>query len=269
MSRAEAAHAVHEIANAAMGSAVHVVTVQRGIDPRGFVLVAFGGAGPMHAARVAARFGIATVVVPAHCGVASAAGLLAGDLSVDRVRSALGADPAQVFAELTEAAAADLGVRPGDPGVSVERSADVRFTGQAHDLTVPWTDSPATWPPASPPGTSRCTASPSAARSRSSATASASPSPPPAARRRRSPPPRPRHGPFLRRRYGERERGGGGASGTARRTAYFAETGGMRRCRCSPGRPSGRPGVRRSWRTRSRRSWCRPGGGRCSRRTWR
>ncbi|GIH94489.1 hydantoinase/oxoprolinase family protein [Planobispora siamensis] len=143
VSRAEAAHAVHEIANASMGSAVHVVTVQRGIDPRGFVMVAFGGAGPMHAARVAARFGISTVVVPARCGVASAAGLLAGELSVDRVRSALDADPERVFAELSEAAAADLGVRPGAPGVRIERSADVRFTGQAHDLTVAWTDSPA------------------------------------------------------------------------------------------------------------------------------
>ncbi|GII01823.1 hydantoinase/oxoprolinase family protein [Planobispora takensis] len=143
VSRAEAAHAVHEIANASMGSAVHVVTVQRGIDPRGFVMVAFGGAGPMHAARVASRFGISTVVVPARCGVASAAGLLAGDLSVDRVRSALDADPGRVFAELSEAAAADLGVQLGAPGVRVERSADVRFAGQAHDLTVPWSDSPA------------------------------------------------------------------------------------------------------------------------------
>nr|WP_221473242.1 hydantoinase/oxoprolinase family protein [Planomonospora venezuelensis] len=142
VSRAEAAHAVHEIANASMGSAVHVVTVQRGIDPRGFAMVAFGGAGPMHAARVAARFGISTVVVPAHCGVASAAGLLAGDLSADRVRSALDADPERVFSELAEAAAADLGVRLGAPGVRVDRSADVRFIGQAHDLTVPWTGSP-------------------------------------------------------------------------------------------------------------------------------
>ncbi|MEU0478564.1 hydantoinase/oxoprolinase family protein [Streptosporangium sp. NPDC006013] len=143
VSRAEAAHAVHEIANASMGSAVHVVTVQRGIDPRGFVMVAFGGAGPMHAARVASRFGISTVVVPAHCGVGSAAGLLAGDLSTDRVLSAPGADPVRVFAILAEAAAADLNVTLGSPGVSVTRSADVRFTGQAHDLTVRWSDSPA------------------------------------------------------------------------------------------------------------------------------
>ncbi|MFG1874116.1 hydantoinase/oxoprolinase family protein [Sphaerisporangium sp. NPDC049003] len=143
VSRAEAAHAVHEIANAAMGSAVHVVTVQRGIDPRGFVMVAFGGAGPMHAARVAERFGIDTVVVPPHCGVASAAGLLAGDLSTDRVLSRLGAgDPSAVFGEMAAGAAADLGLELGAPGVTVERSAAVRFAGQAHDLTVPWSDSP-------------------------------------------------------------------------------------------------------------------------------
>ncbi|MEU4831611.1 hydantoinase/oxoprolinase family protein [Streptosporangium sp. NPDC023615] len=142
VSRAEAAHAVHEIANASMGSAVHVVTVQRGIDPRGFVMVAFGGAGPMHAARVASRFGISTVVVPARCGVASAAGLLAGDLSAERVLSALDADPARVLTALAEAAAADLNVTLGSPGVSVARSADVRLAGQAHDLTVPWSDSP-------------------------------------------------------------------------------------------------------------------------------
>ncbi|MBO3745693.1 hydantoinase/oxoprolinase family protein [Streptosporangiaceae bacterium NEAU-GS5] len=150
VTRPEAAYAVHEIANAAMGSAVHVVTVQRGIDPRGFALVAFGGAGPMHAARVAARFGITTVVVPPYCGVASAAGLLSGDLSTDRVLSRLGvADPEEVFAGLERAAADDLGFDPGfdlgfdlgfDEGLVMERSASVRFAGQAHDLTVPWSE---------------------------------------------------------------------------------------------------------------------------------
>lgn len=142
VSREEAASAVHEIVSAAMASAVHVVTVQRGIDPRGFVMVAFGGAGPMHAAKVAARFGISTVVVPEHCGVASAAGLLHGDLSTDRVLSALNApDPAAVFAALAEAAAADLGVSLDAREVEVSRSVDVRFRGQSHDLTVPWSPS--------------------------------------------------------------------------------------------------------------------------------
>ncbi|MFF0861514.1 hydantoinase/oxoprolinase family protein [Nonomuraea sp. NPDC003560] len=138
VSREEAAHAVHEIVNASMAAAVHVVTVQRGIDPRGFALVAFGGAGPMHAAGVARRFGIATVVVPAYCGVASAAGLLAGALSTDRVLSRLDAgDPAEVFAALAADAAADLGVAR----VRVARSVDVRFKGQSHDLTVDWAES--------------------------------------------------------------------------------------------------------------------------------
>ncbi|WP_275888264.1 hydantoinase/oxoprolinase family protein, partial [Nonomuraea lactucae] len=142
VSRAEAALAVHTIVSAAMASAVHVVTVQRGIDPRGFALVAFGGAGPMHAARVAERFGIGLVVVPAHCGVASAAGLLAGELSTDRVLSRLGAaDPEEVFATLARAAAEDLGVSPSDPGVRVRRSVDARFRGQSHDLTVEWSPS--------------------------------------------------------------------------------------------------------------------------------
>ncbi|NRQ38822.1 hydantoinase/oxoprolinase family protein, partial [Nonomuraea sp. NN258] len=140
VSRAEAAYAVHEIVSASMAAAVHVVTVQRGIDPRGFALVALGGAGPMHAAGLAARFGIATVVVPRHCGVGSAAGLLSGALSTNRVLTRLNAgDPEPIFAELTAAAAADLGVSPADPAVRVSRSVDARFTGQSHDLTIGWT----------------------------------------------------------------------------------------------------------------------------------
>jgi N-methylhydantoinase A len=137
--RAEAAHAVYEIVSASMASAVHVVTVQRGIDPRGFTLVAFGGAGPMHAARVAERFGISRVLVPAHSGVASAAGLLTGALSTERVISRLDAeDPGALFDELAHTAAADLGLPLTTPGLELTRSADVRFRGQSHDLTVPW-----------------------------------------------------------------------------------------------------------------------------------
>ncbi|TDC87074.1 hydantoinase/oxoprolinase family protein [Nonomuraea deserti] len=137
--RERAAYAVHEIVSASMASAVHVVTVQRGIDPRGFALVAFGGAGPTHAARVAGRFGIGTVVVPPYCGVASAAGLLSGELSTDRVLSRLDApDPEALLVSLAAEAATDLGVSSRSPGVRVSRSVDVRFKGQSHDLTVPW-----------------------------------------------------------------------------------------------------------------------------------
>jgi N-methylhydantoinase A len=131
------------VANAIMASAVHVVSVQRGIDPRGYALTAFGGAGPMHAARVAERFGIATIIVPAACGVGSAAGLLATDLSTDRVATRLvphaDADPAElesVYAELTAAAAGDLAISLDDPALAVARTVDMRYLGQAHDINV-------------------------------------------------------------------------------------------------------------------------------------
>lgn len=143
VSPAEAANAVHEIANATMGSAVHVVTVQRGVDPRGFAVVASGGAGPMHAARVAERFDIATVIVPPSCGVGSAVGLLATDLSTDGVLTHVLPEPAEdfselerIFADLAEEKARDLGVRLDDADVDVSRSADMRFTGQAHEIGV-------------------------------------------------------------------------------------------------------------------------------------
>lgn len=143
VSPAEAADAVHEIANATMGSAVHVVTVQRGIDPRVFAIVASGGAGPMHAARVAERFDIATVIIPPSCGVGSAVGLLATDLSLDGVATrVLPADADDysvvegVFAGLERQAAADLAVGEGDSDIEVSRSIDLRFVGQSHEIRV-------------------------------------------------------------------------------------------------------------------------------------
>ncbi|WP_157244318.1 hydantoinase/oxoprolinase family protein [Nonomuraea typhae] len=137
----EAALAVHEIVCASMASAVHVVTVQRGIDPRGFTLVAFGGAGPMHACRVAERFGIGRVLVPAHCGVASAAGLLSAVPATERVRSALhAAAPEEIFRALAGEAAHDLGLPLS--ALRVTRLVDARFRGQAHELTVEWDDLP-------------------------------------------------------------------------------------------------------------------------------
>lgn len=151
VSPAEAADAVHEIANATMGSAVHVVTVQRGIDPRAFAIVASGGAGPMHAARVAERFDITTVIIPPSCGVGSAVGLLATDLSLDGVATqVLPADAdhysvaAGVFAGLERQAAADLDVSEGDSDIEVSRSIDLRFVGQSHEIRVEVPDWPLT-----------------------------------------------------------------------------------------------------------------------------
>ncbi|MCZ4548623.1 hydantoinase/oxoprolinase family protein [Gordonia rubripertincta] len=151
-----AANAIHQIANAAMASAVQVVTVQRGLDPRGFAVVAFGGAGPMHAARVAEPFGIDTVIVPPSCGVGSAVGLLGTDLSTDRVMTRIchekdlaAADVDAAFAELAAAGTVDLGVDIDGPSTRIEKSLDVRLAGQAHELTIRLSDDADSWNDAS------------------------------------------------------------------------------------------------------------------------
>ncbi|MGI8336517.1 hydantoinase/oxoprolinase family protein [Actinomadura scrupuli] len=149
----EAAAAIHDIANAQMSAAVHVVTVRRGIDPRGFTLVALGGAAPTHIARLAERFGIGRVLVPPYCGVGSAVGLLYADLAVERARTFLAsadtltsascavapsseaalARLAETFTDLERSARADLA---GGADGAVVRSVGIRFIGQAHAFTV-------------------------------------------------------------------------------------------------------------------------------------
>jgi N-methylhydantoinase A len=130
-----------------MAAAIRVVTVQRGIDPRGYTLVGFGGAGPMHIARLAATFGIRSVVVPWAAGVASAIGLVSSDLTVDLVQTRIvelaDADPGELaagFDRLETRGRAELGAP--DAEFVVTRSADLRFRGQAHQLTVPVPDGP-------------------------------------------------------------------------------------------------------------------------------
>ncbi|GAA1544358.1 hypothetical protein GCM10009678_28800 [Actinomadura kijaniata] len=157
-----AAAAVHDIADAQMGAAVHVVTVRRGIDPRGFTLVALGGAAPTHAVRLAERFGIGRVLVPPHAGVGSAVGLLHADLAIERARTFLAPVSslvscsagrenlgalAEAFAGLERAALADLAADPAD--VEVTRSVGMRFVGQSHAFTVDLPAGPVT------PGTVR------------------------------------------------------------------------------------------------------------------
>ena len=134
-----AAHAIHEIANANMATAVHVVTVQRGVLPSDFVLVPLGGAAPMHVARIAERFAIDTVLVPPHAGVGSAVGLIATDLRTDRavtrVVRATEAD-LEVLGPVVRGLETEAAAELGDGAVTIERSVDIRFVGQGHELTV-------------------------------------------------------------------------------------------------------------------------------------
>ena len=135
-----AARGVHRVANAKMTRAIREITVERGFDPRAFGLVAFGGAGPMHAVGVADDLDIGTVIVPVASGVLSAYGLLDADERYDRVRTHLtrldDADPERVEAVATDLADDALTEATAtDPTVDFE--ADLRYAGQSFELTVP------------------------------------------------------------------------------------------------------------------------------------
>ncbi|OIB58152.1 hydantoinase/oxoprolinase family protein [Natrialba sp. SSL1] len=137
----EAARGVYRVANATMTRTIRSVTVERGHDPREFALVAFGGAGPMHAASLADALSVERVLVPRPGGVLSAFGLLAADESHDAVRtvgvaleSASPATISEVYDELVEDVLADV----SDPDAAqLERAADCRYAGQSFELTVP------------------------------------------------------------------------------------------------------------------------------------
>jgi N-methylhydantoinase A len=108
---------VVDVVDAEMTRALRVVSVEQGLDPRDFALVAFGGAGPLHACALAEELGMATVLVPAAAGVLSALGLVAADERRDAVRTYV-------------APLADAGELPG------EGEADLRYAGQSFELSV-------------------------------------------------------------------------------------------------------------------------------------
>jgi N-methylhydantoinase A len=145
LSTVKAAAAIHDIANANMATAIQLVTVERGIDPREFALIASGGAGPGHVARLAEEFGVRKVIVPPLPGLFSTLGLLASDLGYERVRTVMRAEGSldaeavnQIFVELEAEPLAELR-REGFPEVdiSVQRSVDVRYRHQGYELQVP------------------------------------------------------------------------------------------------------------------------------------
>lgn len=144
MSAVEAAYGVHAVANAAMMRAIRAVTTERGRDPRELALVAFGGAGPIHAVGLAEALGMKRVYVALHSGLFSALGLLLADVRYDYVQSipgpleALDVDLAQrkygaLVADVREALK-----REGldQDGLRIERFLDLRYRGQSSELTL-------------------------------------------------------------------------------------------------------------------------------------
>jgi N-methylhydantoinase A/oxoprolinase/acetone carboxylase beta subunit len=131
-----AAPGVIRVVDTNMELAIRRVTVERGVDPRGLALVAFGGAGPLHACALADALGMPAVVVPARAGVLSAAGILAAPTQRDLVRSWLTPLRHEGVPPALEALAADA-VAAVVPGASATTSVDCRYRGQSHELTVP------------------------------------------------------------------------------------------------------------------------------------
>ncbi|WP_020572476.1 hydantoinase/oxoprolinase family protein [Parafrankia discariae] len=147
LSAVETAAGVVAVADAEMTRALRVVSVERGLDPRELVLVAFGGAGGTHACALAEELGMTRVLVPLAAGVLSALGLAIGDVRRDHARPLIGrlgeVDLAAAFTDLV--ASADLagghgpvdGHDPAGAGaVVLQRRLDCRYAGQSHELTI-------------------------------------------------------------------------------------------------------------------------------------
>lgn len=141
----EAALGIVAVAEATMEGAIRVISVERGHDPREFTLVAFGGAGPLHACGLAARLRIPRVLVPPAPGVLSAYGLLAADIRRDDLQTVM--CPAGAAAETIQRALAELvqrtlsaleqeGIAPQD--VQLLPALDLRYAGQSFELTIPY-----------------------------------------------------------------------------------------------------------------------------------
>ena len=147
LSAGELAEGIVRVANANMERAIRVVSVERGHDPRRFALVAFGGAGGMHAADIARTLEIDTVMVPRHAGVLSALGMLVADVTRDYSASVLlpaaaisSRDLQKRIEPLVRRAKKELGSE-GFSGrrIAIEQQVDVRYAGQSFEITLPLT----------------------------------------------------------------------------------------------------------------------------------
>jgi N-methylhydantoinase A len=140
----DAAWTAITLANLQMAKAVNLVSVERGLDPRDFTLVAFGGAGPMHAAELAEHIGMKTVVIPPYPGLFSAMGLLTADMVYPYVRgyitplnNSTAPEVENLFQEMESKALKMLAAKNMDvERVVIERSLDMRYLGQGYELEV-------------------------------------------------------------------------------------------------------------------------------------
>ncbi|MBK5220370.1 MAG: hydantoinase/oxoprolinase family protein, partial [Thermoleophilia bacterium] len=143
LGRLETAAGILRVANQEMVRALRVVTVERGVDPRGFALLPFGGAGPMHAAAIAAELGIETILCPRAGGVLSAFGLCASERRRDTTRTVM-LSGEELSAERIAATVATMVTATGAGLEDAETGLiyALRYAGQAFELPVPGSAQP-------------------------------------------------------------------------------------------------------------------------------
>ena len=150
ISAAQAAWGIHLVATSNMENALRIVSVERGRDPRRYAMVAFGGAGPLHAARLARAVGIPCVIVPSGAGVGSAIGLLEADPRIDVTTTKVlrlhpdrsAPDIAAVYQALEAQARADARRMAADGTLQWSRYAQMRYAGQGFEIHVDLPDGP-------------------------------------------------------------------------------------------------------------------------------
>jgi N-methylhydantoinase A len=145
MDATASAEGIIRIIDTKMAEAIKAISTMRGHDLRDFMLLAFGGAGPVHAARIARDLGMAGVIVPLYPGVFSAIGLMMSDVKHDYIRSKMNligtlraGDLDDMFGRLSEQALADLRADGFDDAqIAIERAVDMRYAGQGYEITIP------------------------------------------------------------------------------------------------------------------------------------
>ena len=146
LSRLEAAAGIHKMINLTMADGIRLMTLRRGVDPRKFALLSFGGAAGLHAAEVARELEIKRIIVPTVASVLSAWGMLTSDLRYELSRTHYGVDlrisageVRELFAELEQLAAGRLRSWFNGP-IAIERSAEMRYGEQVFEIDVSLTD---------------------------------------------------------------------------------------------------------------------------------
>jgi N-methylhydantoinase A len=144
MDPVEAAHGIFTIVNNNMCNAIRFVSVSRGRDPRDYALMAFGGAGPVHAGMQVQDLGIRTIIIPRNAGIFSAVGNLVSNLKISKVHSyvrrqaQLDLDELNaIFGNMLKDAEQQLGKKQKVKEVMVDRFLDVRYVGQVQEVIIP------------------------------------------------------------------------------------------------------------------------------------